>query len=154
MVTTYKEAKRYSRLYKIIPLLPITNSLMTRPIKFRAWDRTQPIPEMLEWEIVRSNFWWYLDDTEIELMQFTWLLDKNGKEIYEGDIIQYKAHKWYSLPDSIWEVIWATVWYSISDRLWRNHDIDLWDADELKTDILDHCEIIWNIYSNPELLKS
>lgn len=88
----------------------------------------------------------------MDILQFTWLKDKNGNEIYEWDIIQYKQHEWYVLPDSIGEVMWATVWYSISDRLWRNPDIDFWWHDEIETDLLDHCTIIWNIYENPELL--
>lgn len=87
--------------------------------------------------------------SEIELIQFTWLLDKNGNEIYEGDIIQYTAHPWYLLPYSIWEVMWADVGYSISDRQWRNPDIDFWEHDELEVDLLDHCEVIGNIYENP-----
>ncbi len=57
-----------------------------RPIKFRAWDGYKMVYDM------NPDFMGHLlcGDNEFEypLMQYTGLKDKNGKEIYEGDIVK------------------------------------------------------------------
>lgn len=75
---------------------------------------------------------------KLELMQVTGLLDKNGKEIYEGDIVRDGSE------------IFAVQWVA---------DTGAWgilDSDESMAWLGDYnisCEIIGNIYENPELLK-
>jgi len=54
---------------------------MAREIKFRAWDGKM----MFYGYVVHCN---YAENAPIKVMQYTGLKDKNGKEIYEGDLIR------------------------------------------------------------------
>ena len=112
--------------------------------KFRAWDKeTKTMNGMAE--IYRNR------DQEIELhprdenillMQSTGLKDKNGKEIFEGDIVL--------VLDSPY-----TVFYDNERGSYRlkPHD-DRWNVDYMSN--FSHggnFEVVGNIYENPELLE-
>ena len=81
---------------------------------------------------------------EITLMQSTGLFDRNGKEIFEGDILDYKGRK--ALVR--WHGSYASFIYRFVDELQKRKT-------EWKPLYLAYmkCEIIGNIYENPELLE-
>lgn len=70
---------------------------------------------------------------ECEVMQFTGLKDKNGKEIYEGDIVSFLGETW--------EVIYFETYAGF--MLGNGNDL---------MNITTQEELIGNIYENPELL--
>jgi uncharacterized phage protein (TIGR01671 family) len=79
------------------------------------------------------------------VMQFTGLLDKNGKDIYDGDII-----KWGFTGENIGIIEWDNKNFeyciTLNKRLFESPNglKDFWS---------DRIEVIGNIYENPELLK-
>lgn len=123
-----------------------------REIKFRAWDKNTKI--MIHWDdLVKSrisfrNFRWALlseNSENFELMQYTGLKDKNGVEIYEGDIVETVYNG---------EVFAGVVVYDLSEV-----DFKVTDGKEKYGRNFqylagnDENEVLGNIYENPELLK-
>jgi len=108
-----------------------------RAIKFRAWDG--------------HKIWWVetwdeLQDKSLQIMQFTGLKDKNGKEVYEGDIVTENR-------ELIYQVIWCDDKFRLGFRLKSiNGDGLLYSFEEV-FGYGERGEIIGNIYDNPDLLK-
>nr|DAP39874.1 MAG TPA: YopX protein [Caudoviricetes sp.] len=84
------------------------------------------------------------DFDEIVLMQSTGLKDKNGKEIFEKDIVDFKGRK----AIVKWHGSYASFIYEFVDEL-QNRKTE-WQPLYLS---YYHFEIIGNIYENPELLE-
>ncbi|KKM14928.1 hypothetical protein LCGC14_1701140, partial [marine sediment metagenome] len=78
---------------------------------------------------------------ELIWMQFTGLKDKNGKEIFEGDVLQInpKGLKYFIVQSFILDTY--TLWKMIAERL--NNPMKKYTK----------IEVIGNIYENPELLE-
>ena len=157
-----------------------------REIKFRAWKSWRK-PTMLysgQFDIEYSHpkkRYQAIDHSRFEgqwdmpLMQFTGLRDKNGKEIYEGDIISgwlaYKGKREklpiasieYFEPEARFEAYSNDVnseiikdlsgkdMYSEGWSIAVKQDLVVNDMDRFA--ITGECEVIGNIYENPELLK-
>jgi uncharacterized phage protein (TIGR01671 family) len=119
-----------------------------REIKFRYWNWKEIEFWSFEWTCNADIIWFDIDS--VELMQYTWLEDKNWKEIYEGDIVDYK---W---KDTQWPF---PVVFDL-DSPYRNPDFHLDNRTtywlSISKNIVDFANIvvIWNIYENPELLQS
>jgi uncharacterized phage protein (TIGR01671 family) len=143
-----------------------------REFEFRAWDkkdtvmrivygiqfpkisnhgnRTKTLVEMhcgayeRQRAIILSDFTDNID--RIELMQYTGLKDKNGKEIFEGDIVKC-AFATGKEPCKVIEEK-GCFWVSQKGMKYLQteaHDNLYWHNSE--------CEVIGNIYENPELLN-
>lgn len=107
---------------------------MNREIKFRAWDNHDHKMVFIEDKLPSFHGW--------EIMQYTGLKDKNGKEVYEGDIVKYDYN---STPI---EHCVEAVTYDLEWGGWQ------FGTYILEPTIKKTLEIIGNIYENPELIKS
>jgi len=115
-----------------------------REIKFRAWDTKEK--EMIDLEPNMS----YGDYRNFELMQYTGLKDKKGKEIYEGDILRYNyfgRDKRKKVNYEYTTVKWDTTYTGFSPFS------EIWGYGLARFDDFYEWEVIGNIYENPELLK-
>ena len=118
--------------------------------KFRAWDKADKEMYLVdeinfnrgEFESIGDGITFLRGADKVELMQSTGLHDKNGKEIFEGDIV--KMSKDVSVDTTYYEVVRRRGGaYSLESK---QHGCDLWIR---HTD----CEIVGNVYENPELLE-
>jgi len=128
-----------------------------REIKFRAWDKKlKSMMEVRTWCLYEGTLHCigksndgFLESSEeehnYEIMQFTGLHDKNGKEIYEGDIVKVKFSNSYET----FEVVWQENKMRFGLRQ-RDHD----EQDSWAFTPQNDFEIIGNIYEDPELLKN
>lgn len=122
--------------------------------KFRAWDKeTQTMLDVSlidfkksvlvgeHWEFGETNF---INFNDVNLMQSTGLFDKNGKEIFEKDILDYNGRKVIVK----WHGSYASFIYEFVDEL-QNRKTE-WKPLYLS---YYHFKIIGNVYQNPGLLE-
>ena len=124
--------------------------------KYRAWDSWQKRMSVVDRIYIDTKGVRLYDDfgeywrdfSDVELMQSTGLYDKNGKEIFEGDIVQFEDYYMESdLPyinNGIVE--WSQGRFNITNRC----SVDMEDL--LDGEFLD-LTTIGNIYDNKELLE-
>lgn len=133
-------------------------------IKFRAWDK-----ESKTMDTVRRITWTdgditdvYLENIglrrldQVVLMQSTGLIDVNGGEIFEGDILSRKTHVWmYGSDLNEWvtesyPVVWQDGgWYLNEEPLAFILEEGVYRDGFRRTAL----EVIGNIYENPNLLE-
>lgn len=121
-----------------------------KEIKFRAFIDSK----MIEWELLKHIYRMheiFSGKIHYKIMQFTGLLDKNGKEIYEGDIIKRikkepsKFHfEIYDPNPTVSEIFYDKAGFFVKGI--KGMDFYLGAVHE-------KVEVIGNIYENPELLE-
>lgn len=128
-----------------------------REIKFRAWLKEEKKMVNVETIDFTDKSIQYLEKNEfinayllrrmifddIELMQYTGLKDKNGKEIYEGDILFFRDE------NMKYVVVWQDAAFIIKSIEIRKYSEKMCWLDD--TEIC--CEIVGNIYENKKLLE-
>jgi len=124
-----------------------------REIKFRAWDKEANLWAGLDYLQFSNGKLYWTNNNEIAdkviLMQFTGLTDKNGKEIYEGDIFDC-IYKFDGCINHKLEVVWHNE--SASFRL-KNHGECHQPNVEKRVSNMERKEVIGNIYENPGLIS-
>lgn len=128
-----------------------------KEIKFRAWDVLNK--KMLSWgEVFDLPAWEIFPGTPeqraFEVMQYTGLKDRNGKEIYEGDILEFRANPFDRKRD-LFQVVFKDGGFRDE---WNNYigqylPPDIRNKQGGRVRLNEACEVVGNIYENPELLE-
>lgn len=131
-----------------------------RELKFRVWDKeTEQMFTFAEIDSIdftddfitfrknnKNSIAEYLQDFKnIELMQYTGLQDKNGIEIFEGDIVMHMGSLYTPVYERAIYMAYDVKQFNFNNKepitqfncIWRD----------------DGCEIVGNIYENKELLQ-
>lgn len=129
---------------------------MSREIKFRIWrapDEYTKVSWMESWDSLLNYSMsdiFQLDNPDDVLEQYTGLKDKNGKDIYEGDILAwhsniYRKHDWVGL------VLYRGAGFAVqeSDKSYSSPE---WLDCACRKDA-NIIEIVGNVHENPELLE-
>lgn len=129
-----------------------------KEIKFKVWDKVKNeyIEDVLidqQGKVCRNESQYY--DNECNVMQYTGLKDKNGKEIYEGDIINKHYDKIEPMTDEEKKMLLPGTVVSSAyiygrDEYNQRYKVEI--PDVYNIDYIEEFEVIGNIYENPNLM--
>jgi len=150
-----------------------------REIKLRAWDKTKKKWLNADDRMTiadETDFWWAWvqaispdgvihfvpDILNIEIVQYTGLKDKQGKDIYEGDIVAHSSNVFGLIHkgvvsqyfDGSWQVTYRRgdhPSYIPDER--SDEKAFMWLAEWTNSELGNVAEVVGNIYENPELLE-
>lgn len=138
-----------------------------RKFKFRAWQKyhhdmlevlsiefrnnlinsivvkypTRTIPNIINYSTTSEDFYLYeCEEPVLELMQYIGLKDRNGKDVYEGDILEIGG-TYYAIE------------YSEVNGMYTLVDVHGVNYGAVCEFAISRMEIVGNLYENPELLK-
>jgi len=118
-----------------------------REIKFKFWNKK--LHEMsgvfglgVVWEYLVDQ-WGIFNWEDVQKLQYTGLKDKNGKEIYEGDVV--KLDSW----EGVQQIVFIEGAFCLADK----HGLYVGDIHYINHADKNQVTIIGNIWENPELLK-
>lgn len=137
------------------------NLINMNTLKFRVWDKVDNV----YWNTKDGLYFClnltdpnlgvsisgFLEDkrkTRFVVQQFTGLLDSNGKEIYEGDIV--KASK----PNSYLDGEYIVAWHEKKGRWYYSNQPTYKDLYQVGSSGNLWCEVIGNIFETPDLIKN
>ena len=120
---------------------------MSREIKFRVWDKDRK--EFVYISGTDEGFWindgistTVMPNHSSNLEQYTGLKDKNGKEIYEGDIVTLEYDLENVEPEDCSVITFSGGCFRVGDGY----------ENEAGSYLSDYWQVIGNIHENPELL--
>jgi hypothetical protein len=126
---------------------------MERNFKFRAYNQVE---KKMYYEDKMGDVFKWQNECQIQtIMQFTGLLDKNKKEIFEGDILSFITQRKNGFQEDGKKVILKPVQFG--EFCYGNNVLGDFigfhiDGSSIQYKLSHNCEVIGNIFQNPDLL--
>lgn len=127
--------------------------MKAKELRFRAWDRVES--EMIYFELNDDINFGEMPELGLVLMQGSGILDKNGNEIYDSDLLLDAlgtTFRIFHVPGGF--IFKASIWKKDLSEL-NPSDVLIYEPmtnPQNKAYLSNSCQVIGNIYTNPELL--